>query len=74
MNKIKEVVRLRVIELDEEKKTEKVELLIRGGDEVLASLIYSAMMSNQKFCDVVFAAANQYANQRMQDEIKARLN
>jgi hypothetical protein len=31
-------------------------------------------MSNQKFCDVVFAAANQYANQRMQDEIKARLN
>lgn len=74
MSKIKEVVRLRVIESDEEKKTEKVELLIRGGDEVLASLVYSAMMSNQKFCDVVFAAANQYANQRMQDEIKARLN
>lgn len=74
MSKIKEVIRLRVIESDEEKKTEKVELLIRGGDEVLSSLVYSAMMSNQKFCDVVFAAANQYANQRMQDEIKARLN
>jgi hypothetical protein len=73
MNKIKEVVRLRVIESDEE-KTEKVELLIRGGDEVLASLVYSAMMSNQKFCDVVFLAANQYANKRMQDEMKARLN
>jgi hypothetical protein len=73
MSKIKEVVRIRVIESDVE-KTEKVELLIRGGHEVLSSLVFSAMMSNQKFCDIVFAAANEYANKRMQDEIKARLN
>ena len=74
MSKIKEVIRIRVIETDEEKKTEKVELLIRGGHDVLTSLVYSTMMSNKKFCDVVFAAANEYANQRLQDEIKARLN
>jgi hypothetical protein len=74
MSKIKEVIRIRVIEIDEEKKTEKIELLLRGDNEVLTTLVYSAMMSNQKFCDVVFAAANEYATKRMEDEIKARLN
>jgi hypothetical protein len=49
MSKIKEVIRIRVIETDEEKKTEKVELLIRGGHDVLTSLVYSTMMSAPNF-------------------------
>jgi hypothetical protein len=74
MNKVKEVVRIRVIETNEEKKQEKVEMLLRGSHDALTTLVYSAMVANPKFCDVVFAAANEYANKRMQDEIRARLN
>jgi len=68
---IKEVIRIRAIEGEEGKK---VELLVRGSVEELTALLYSAMKSNDRVTESVFAAVNAYAFERIKEENQARLN
>jgi|OM-RGC.v1.034861170 hypothetical protein len=69
---IKEVIRIRAIEGEEGKK--KVEILVRGNVEELTALLYSAMKSNDRVTESVFAAVNAYAFERIKEENQARLN
>jgi hypothetical protein len=69
---IKEVIRIRAIEGEEGNK--KVELLVRGSVEELTALLYSAMKSNDRVTESVFAAVNAYAFERIKEENQARLN
>ena len=69
---VKQVIRLRTIQNEEGQN--KVELLIRGSVEELTTLLYSAMKSNDKVTESVFAAMNAYAYERIKQENQARLN
>jgi hypothetical protein len=69
---IKQVIRIRTIQTEEGQN--KVELLIRGSVEELTTLLYSAMKSNDKVTESVFAAMNAYAYERIKQENQARLN
>ena len=69
---IKEVIRIRAIEGEEGPK--KVEVLIRGSVEELTTLLFSAMKSNDRVTESIFAAVNAYAYERINEENKARLN
>jgi hypothetical protein len=69
---IKQVIRIRTIQNEEGQN--KVELLIRGSVEELTTLLYSAMKSNDKVTESVFAAMNAYAYERIKQENQARLN
>ena len=69
---IKEVIRIRAIEGEEGNK--KVEVLIRGSVEELTTLLFSAMKSNDRVTESVFAAVNAYAYERIKQENQARLN
>ena len=69
---VKQVIRIRTIQNEEGQN--KVELLIRGNVEELTTLLYSAMKSNDKVTESVFAAVNAYAYERIKQENQARLN
>ena len=69
---VKQVIRIRTIQKEEGQN--KVELLIRGSVEELTTLLYSAMKSNDKVTESVFAAMNAYAYERIKQENQARLN
>jgi hypothetical protein len=69
---VKQVIRIRTIQNEEGQN--KVELLIRGSVEELTTLLYSAMKSNDKVTESVFAAMNAYAYERIKQENQARLN
>lgn len=73
MQKIKQVIRIRVIE--DESGTEKVEVIVRGSQEELQNLIYSAMQQDDsKITNVLIGAINAFIYKRMNEDRKARLN
>jgi hypothetical protein len=69
---VKQVIRIRTIENEEGQK--KVEIFIRGSVEQLTTLLFSAMKSNDRVTESVFAAVNAYAYERIKEENQARLN
>lgn len=73
MQKIKQVIRIRVIE--DESGTEKVEVIVRGSQEELQNLIYSAMQQDDsKITNALIGAINAFIYKRMNEDRKARLN
>jgi hypothetical protein len=71
MNNIKEVIRIRAIQSQSQKK---VELLFRGSVEELTTLLFCSMRANGKFTESVIAAVNAYTHEIIKEENQARLN
>ena len=71
-SKVKQIIRLRVIENKFGK--DEVEVLLKGNQEELENLIFSVMMNDNLLRNAVVGAMNAYAFKLIDDDRKARLN
>lgn len=66
-----EVIRIRVVDVDGAKK---IEVIIRGDEETLTTMIYSAIQTDNLLSKAITNAMQSLAINRMIEEQKARLN
>ena len=66
-----EVIRIRLIEVDGK---DRVEVLIRGDEETLTTMLYSAIQNDNVLTKAILNAVQSLSINRIIEEQKARLN
>jgi hypothetical protein len=67
----KEVIRIRLVEVDGK---DRVEVLIRGDEEILTTMVYSAIQNDNVLTNAILKAVQSLSINRIIEEQKARLN
>lgn len=67
----KEVIRIRLVEVDGQ---DRVEVLIRGDEEILTTMVYSAIQNDNVLTNAILNAVQSLSINRIIEEQKARLN